>query len=500
MDRSPAFSSSLMCTWLLVAACGDPPANSMDEAGSGDDLSSDADAGTGAGNDDDGHQTTPSDDGSAADSDSPSESESGDNSGEEDTPVDDAFSDIEIAALPQVQTVARVSWSQAVDLDAVWIEFSFETDEWMQSPERELAAGDHSEMMLGVPEGLSVEIRVVGRSARTEFVSPSLTHQNPMAPAAMPRPTIELFDADKASPNRWMLGESSEKGDGGYGGPHWVYIIDRKGRVVWYLRPAGGERGELNQGFWPRLARDGTHITLDQQIRRQDGELLFTTLDLEQQRTVELPGQGDCYDLTDDGHILYNRNDTLVEISPSGSTREVWQCDIGRCYANTVSWDPVYDAVLMSFPYSNLVVQIDRTSGEVLRRFGDGGDFSFEPADQGLEFNHWAHITDSGTFMVSTHLPGTRTHLFTEYEIDDASKTLRSKWSFGRGTQDWADERGMAMRIPGGGVLGNYGPSGVIVEVSDELEVAWRVEFGEKLLGNNILIDDLYALNRGPLR
>ena len=55
----------------------------------------------------------------------------------------------------------------------------------------------------------------------------------------------------------------------------------------------------------------------------------------------------------------------------------------------------------------------------------------------------------------------------------------------------------MVVRLPGGNRLGNYGPSGVIVEVTEDEQVAWRVDY-DRLLGNNVLVDDLYALNRGP--
>lgn len=435
-------------------------------------------------------KTSTSGDDSTTDSDSSSESETGAD--------ENPFESITVETHDRVQTLQVVRWTQTEATTATRVEFSFENDEWLSSPERELEAGEHREVLLGVPEGLEVSLRLVGERDGTEHQSETLQVTNEMAPMAMPRASIELFEPSKASDDRWLLGEVSEKGAGGYGGPHWFYVIDRAGRIVWYHRPTGGDNGELNQGFWPRIARDGTHITLDRQIRRRNGDLLATTLDFGYEKSILLPEQADCYDMTEDGHVLYNAGSTLIELDPEGDTRDVWECDVSRCYSNTVNWDAATDSVIMSFPYPNTVVQIDRASGEVLRRFGDEGDFSFEPAEQGLDFNHWAHLTVDGTFMVSTHLPDTEIHLFTEYAIDDDEMTLTSKWSYGMDSEDWAQERGMAMRMPGGNVLGNYGPSGVIVEITPEFEVAWRVEFGEHLLGGNFLIDDLYALNRGP--
>ena len=104
----------------------------------------------------------------------------------------------------------------------------------------------------------------------------------------------------------------------------------------------------------------------------------------------------------------------------------------------------------------------------------------------------------TGTLMVSTHLPGTQTHLFAEYELDDARKALRNAWEYGRGVADWPAERGMVAKLSMGNRLANYGSAGVIVEITPDGRVVWRVEFGDRLLGLNTLVADLYALNRGP--
>ena len=80
-------------------------------------------------------------------------------------------------------------------------------------------------------------------------------------------------------------------------------------------------------------------------------------------------------------------------------------------------------------------------------------------------------------------------------------------WDFGANNNTIEDNGGHGTSCAGvfvgedttnGNTLGNYGPKGVIVEVTSDKEVAWRVDYDDKLLGNNILIDDLYALNRGP--
>lgn len=49
-----------------------------------------------------------------------------------------------------------------------------------------------------------------------------------------------------------------------------------------------------------------------------------------------------------------------------------------------------------------------------------------------------------------------------------------------------------------GNRLGNYGPTGVIVEITPSGQIAWRVDSQHRLLANDFLLDHLYALSRGP--
>jgi hypothetical protein len=67
---------------------------------------------------------------------------------------------------------------------------------------------------------------------------------------------------------------------------------------------------------------------------------------------------------------------------------------------------------------------------------------------------------------------------------------------------------GEAHRIPNsnGNVLANYGSDGVIKEITPDFQVVWKVRiyhFGAgylqpKMVGHCTLLDDLYAINRGP--
>jgi hypothetical protein len=204
--------------------------------------------------------------------------------------------------------------------------------------------------------------------------------------------------------------------------------------------------------------------------------------------------------------------------------RNIWSCrdwanssgvqnGWGGCYSNSVVFNPINNSILLSYPYINTVVEIGRQSGELIAQWGDvSGSWAFDPNTFGLlEFVHGANITPEGTLLISAHAPGsgesqTRVpHYFIEFELDWDNRIASEFWQYGEGLDDWPRWKGEVFPVPGGNRLLNYGCGGVIREVAPDLEVAWEVKWDadfriddiNKMVGHNILIDDLYALNRG---
>jgi hypothetical protein len=199
--------------------------------------------------------------------------------------------------------------------------------------------------------------------------------------------------------------------------------------------------------------------------------------------------------------------------------RPIWSCTAQfgpdfDCYSNTVNWNEQGDTVLMSFPYENTVVEIDRQRGELVASYGDApGSYAFSPPTWRFEFQHFPNITPDGTLIVSSHMPGFSStedpvryqHAFMEFEIDRDSSTLVERWIYDE-SPEWAMYKGMALRLEGGNTLANYGTGGVIREITSDKQTAFAVKFDSergndffnKMVGHNVLIDDLYALNGGP--
>lgn len=186
-----------------------------------------------------------------------------------------------------------------------------------------------------------------------------------------------------------------------------------------------------------------------------------------------------------------------------------------NCYSNTISWNPADDTILMSFPEPNTVRQINRQTGTVVATYGDAaGSYSFSPSTWSFEWQHFPNITPDGTLLVSTHLSafpngsaaGANQHAFVEFTIDRANQRLVEKWSY-TGAY-WPLSRGMALRLANGNTLANYGTGGIIQEITPDKRIAFQVKFDvasgndfyNKMVGHNVLIDDLYALNGGGPR
>lgn len=490
--------------------------------------------------------------GGAAEGDAVQEPGGGSGGGEESTPstetpleplspgevpsAADAFRNVVVTELERVHTVQEIAWSQAYASDSTHVAFTFENDEWLESPRRPTGVGDHREVVLGAPEGVELSIKLVARFGDEWVESPLVTVTNGSAPNRMPRPDIETFSPELASSHRWLLGSVSEGGTGSYGATHWMYLIDRRGRVVWYQPAAGGD-GSLDSGYAPRVSLDGTHVTYDEQTRGNDGYVKFATLDFRYEREIRIPDIGDAHAIASDGAVLYEDGNRIWEVAPDDpqaeDRREIFNCDLeavpqdrgalpvgapqARCYANALNYDPNSDSMVISYPYADTALQLSR-EGQVLRTFGELGNYAIDPEYE-FDFNHWVHVTSAGTLMVSSHRAETEVHLFNEYEIDDSAMELRLLWTYGDDAgDDYAAERGMAALVEDStNRLANYGPTGVIVEVTEDGEVAWRVKFSDNelasrsidatplpegtrgnLIHNNVLLNDLYALNRGP--
>ena len=439
----------------------------------------------------------------------------------------DFVSDVNIAVHPDVATILVVTWQQLTAAETTWLEFTFEDGNVMRSRPKPALVGAHRDVVLGVPGETDVTVRIVNALGGVEYETTDHHGTTGALPSGMPVPQVLAYDSTLASPDRWMFGavensliSGSGSVPGYYRSVFWTYIMDRKGRIVWYYSDPTSSAISSFQ----RVARDGEYIWLEKTGHHTESQdtVLKMTLDREYYEEVSLEFT-DCIDVTDDGSLLFDQENPgiLKELTRDGQTRDIFDCSEHfasgfDCYTNTVNWSPADDTVLLSYPRETTVVQVSRQTGEVVGQYGTApGSYAFEPSTWTLEFQHFANISKDGTLMVSTHLPGNddtteavaNQHAFAEFTIDRTNRRLVEKWVYTEGPE-WAMYKGMAIRLPNGNTLGNYGTGGFIREITPDKRTAFHVKFDvpegddffNKMVGHNVLIDDLYALNGGRPR
>ncbi len=454
-----------------------------------------------------GPDTGPTDDTSWPDDTAPPD----DTSGPDDTAVAplDGFT---LTLDADIVTLIHATWDDP-GTSRAWVEYRFSGGPWREAPS--IATG--TAVILGVPAETEVEARARATAGGDSWISETATITTGVLPRSLLAPTISsyreelAYDADYA-----MIVVSS--GSYTYAPPYWIEILDRSGRIVWYHRIP-----EDMMGFYPTVARDGTHIWFEAEniFGMGSGRPSVTrrTLDGHWSVTLPVPSLGEAIAEGPDGSFYFEtRKGSTIELSrldPDGSISQEWDCSAWfrahrlypeYCAMNTCNWDETRNTVLVSQFYTDTVFEIDLDTGQPVRQMGQltvGDPWTFAPVDSMFAYQHNPYWTDTGTLLVSTHVVGRHgVQVAAEYELDDTTQTIRRVWAY-QSTDMWATQVGEAIRLPNGNTTQGYGQDGAVREVTPDGTVVWQAVWprdgsGYRVVGHLSLLPDLYALNRGP--
>ncbi len=280
-----------------------------------------------------------------------------------------------------------------------------------------------------------------------------------------------------------------------------IVILDESGRTTWYATP--------EWGFTPtaRFASDGESVIYmvtskdsveNAVVRRQPlggSEYTEYPAPYGHHDFVEVPGIEFAY-IAAEGREVNGEDvvgDKIIERNADGTEREVWNAfdwlevvenegwnsafysfGVDWTHANGLFYDAASNAYLISLYFHNMVVKVDRASGEVVWFLGgELSDFAL-PDGYTFEHQHAPSVTADGDVCVYDNAggpDGSRGLCFT-LEGDRASLA----WRF-----DPADDRqsfllGDVDRRDDGGALVAFGEHGEIDLVDAAGNVTWEID------------------------
>ena len=408
-----------------------------------------------------------------------------------------------------LETLVYVSWEQRLP-GVAWVEYQVDPEgEWMRSPAQHLGTGPAEHLLLGIPYDTSFTFRIVndlglGPMATEEQVGTTAAH-----PELLPLPALGTVNPGDWDPTgKWLLMSVNEVQGGWTGGPFWLVILDRQGRVVWaQVAPV------RNWTIYARVSLDGDDILWDEFTywsSFDDGAASMVhrmKIDGTIVETYPTPGGHHAFTELPDGSIAWGAalagDETLEVLDTEGNQRTVWRCsewqhDVGMegfCQSNALYYHEPEDTFLYSFYTSSTVVEIENLTGTTRRSWGHApGSWVFDPPESLFHWQHGVTITDEGSLLLTTHTTQTTSELVSrEYVLDPEAETLHQIWNFGIGEGIRGETAGEAHRLPSGNTLVNYGSGGRVREVTHAGGVVWEIYWDpRRLIGRSVWLDDLY--------
>ena len=163
-------------------------------------------------------------------------------------------------------------------------------------------------------------------------------------------------------------------------------------------------------------------------------------------------------------------------------------------HGNALRYNPDSNTYLLSMGYANIVLEVDRDSGEVVRYFGEGGDYSFADGTVPFDYQHSPHYTAEGTLLMTSNVDGSLHAI--EYEVDDTNKVLTQIWSHAQDEGIAALSMGHVQRMANGNTLMSFGSSALIREVTPDDEIVWEVKLANPAFapfGDLTVFDSFYT-------
>ena len=382
----------------------------------------------------------------------------------------------------------------------------------VESPLTGGSIGDHQMLLLGIPYDSSVSYQLTWEQEGDWVEGEVQSIQNGSLPSTIPQVVDIVADESQLDPDANYFFTSMNADNNG--NAYVVFIIDRKGRVVWAM-----DLPHLCLSLHPRISHDGTDLLIDFNSfwYLYDGgaqsQIQRIKIDGSEVALYDAPGLHHPFTETPDGHLVYASShayrtgrwtyESLVRLSPTGDTEEfstvrntlnpsekpvsVVQTPSSGTRAEVCFCTPC----IRSIPcWRSIPIAEKYQFLRQLRRF-----LEIRTADSTFYWQHGPTILDDGNLMVSCHPEGNSSVLqIREYERDEETETLTQVWHFGEDNPVEGDTMGEAHRLGNGNTLHNYGSTSRLREINPAGDVVWDVRWNQGMIGRSTAISDLYAL------
>lgn len=400
-----------------------------------------------------------------------------------------------------------------------WVEYGDSRSRDLVTPQSE-ASTDHAFTLYGSPFLETVHYRAVTEVDGVELTTTGRI-QTGGRPSSLPDLTVNTWDEGAASSERFLLGVASTDGAG------CVYVIDREGRWRWYwegladhqlVELAWAEAGTFlvnsfhtdhsqDEGHLQKLSFEGEQGTVFTEeahhafTRLSDGTIAYIAVDI---REWTDPETGTTEDVVGDAiRILPAEDDGYGEPYDLFSTWDWREPEVHDrwddgfypqgadwTHANAINHYPDRGTYLISLRNMEMVLEIDDTTGEVVREMGEDAEYTLDADSEPFSYPHEPIWRSSGNLLVVTTEQET---VLREYAVDDQEQLVTEVDSFGEGEGLYAVAQGMARELDNGNLLVTWGSAGRLQELTPEGEVVWEVETGAGwILGGVRLFDGFY--------
>lgn len=424
--------------------------------------------------------------------------------------------DADVAQAPHVRWTTPKSGSS-------WVSYTSEVEQGSTTPVDD--GTDHDVPLVGLPP-----LTQVAFTAYTATEGPTFRCDGQLRtgnlPVGAPDFTVTVNDPTRTSPEAFLFGSAISVTQ------YAQFALERDGRVRWLLLDDPAHYGVMSK---PALGGGVVRNRFTREPWFREGELVWGPMVGEPTRHEQATTVGSHHVFLElpDGNVVFIREDLrsgqlsdgphsivgdeLMELAPDGTLRSIfstwdhlelrdaittfaqtWPEGLDWTHGNALDYDAERDTLLFSMANVRTVVEIDRASGELVRSFHGGDDWTLDGQGYGVasgepfHHQHDAKWSAAGTLLMSATEEGTLASVALEYAVDDEAHTLTEIWRYKPepAATNWA--LGQVQELANGNRLVATNYAGLVQEVTPDGTVVWEAHTPLNVVfGQVYLVDDL---------